>query len=957
MGVYGRLRFSSRWYAVLALAMLAAQVAAPFAPLAQSAELTQVAPGCEPLPVPRAADGWPAAVNDSLGSVPRASITFSGATLLANDRGAALSIVSVGPSSAGNGTVTGTGPYTFTFAAGFAGTDVFPYEITDTAGQTAVGLVRVTATGDTVFPTVSITAPAAGASLAGSVVLSASATDNIGVAGVRFFDGATPVGPEILAAPFETTWNTTLVTDGNHSLTAVARDAAGNASTSAAVPVIVANGQAQGEVNANLVLALAFNETSGTTATDASGRGNNGAISGATRTTGRFGGALSFDGVDDWVTVADAASLDLTSGMTLEAWVKPSTLGGWRTAILKETTGGLAYALYGNDDVPRPASYVNVGGLDQSVPGTAALSTTDWTHLAATFDGATLRLYVNGALTNSNAVAGQLITTTGALRIGGNSVWGEYFAGLIDEVRVYDRPLSAAEIGADMTKAIGGGAPAMTTVPALAGLTRSAAEAAIASANLVVGGVTEAYNDAVPAGNVFAQNPPAGQSVPTGSAVTFSVSLGSAPTNPGGLVLALSFDEASGTVAADASGKGNNGTLSGATRTAGKFGGALSFNGTSDWVTVADAASLDLTSGMTLEAWVKPSAATDWRTAVLKETTGGLAYALYANTDASAPGAFINLGGLDQSAVGAAPLSTTDWTHVAATYDGAMLRLYVNGAFTNAVALSGAIVQSAGPLRIGGNSVWGEFFAGLIDEVRVYDRALTAGEIATDMNTSISGAAGADNQQLAGPVLALSFNEEAGATATDSSGNGNHGTLAGATRTTAGKFGGGVSFNGISDVVTVADAASLDLTSGMTLEAWVQPSAATDWRTAILKETAGGLAYALYAHTDASAPGAFINLGALDQAATGIGAISTTDWTHLAATFDGATLRLYVNGVLVRSVALNGSIVTSAGALRIGGNSVWGEFFAGLIDEVRVYNRALTAEQITADMNAPIGLQ
>ena len=141
--------------------------------------------------------------------------------------------------------------------------------------------------------------------------------------------------------------------------------------------------------------------------------------------------------------------------MTLEAWVKPSTLGGWRTAMLKETASGLAYALYVNDDVARPAAYVNLGAADRTAAGTTAVSTTDWTHLAATFDGATLRLYVNGVLARSVAMSGAIAQSGGALRIGGNNVWGEFFAGVIDEVRVYNRALSATEIGNDMNTAIG----------------------------------------------------------------------------------------------------------------------------------------------------------------------------------------------------------------------------------------------------------------------------------------------------------------------------------------------------------------------------------------------------------------------------------------------------------------------------------------------------------------------
>ena len=71
-------------------------------------------------------------------------------------------------------------------------------------------------------------------------------------------------------------------------------------------------------------------------------------------------------------------------------------------------------------------------------------------------------------------------------------------------------------------------------------------------------------------------------------------------------------------------------------------------------------------------------------------------------------------------------------------------------------------------------------------------------------------------------------------------------------------------------------------------------------------------------------------------------------------TYDGANLRFYVNGTLVGTQAVTGNITTSAQALRIGGNAVWGEFFAGLIDDVRIYNRALTPAEITADMNGPV---
>src|SRR6185436_7115785 len=94
---------------------------------------------------------------------------------------------------------------------------------------------------DTIAPTVSITAPAAGATLSGTTTVTASASDNIGVAGVQFkLDGAN-LGAEVTAAPYTVSWNTTLTANGAHALTAVARDAAGNTTTSAAVSVTVNN--------------------------------------------------------------------------------------------------------------------------------------------------------------------------------------------------------------------------------------------------------------------------------------------------------------------------------------------------------------------------------------------------------------------------------------------------------------------------------------------------------------------------------------------------------------------------------------------------------------------------------------------------------------------------------------------------------------------------------------------
>jgi fibronectin type 3 domain-containing protein len=237
---------------------------------------------------------------------------------------------------------------------------------------------------------------------------------------------------------------------GTYEYTVVAVDAAGAGPSSQAARATVADATPP----PGLVAAYGFEHSSGTTAADSSGTGSTGTIAGAASVAGgRFGRALSFDGVDDMVTVADSSPLDLAPGMTLSAWVKPTTVDDWRTVLLKERPGSLAYALYAATDNGRPMTEISASGMREA-RAPAALPVGVWTHLAATYDRTTLRLYVDGAQVASTAHTAALTNSAGALRIGGNSVWGEWFGGLIDEVRVYERALSAAEIQADRDRAV-----------------------------------------------------------------------------------------------------------------------------------------------------------------------------------------------------------------------------------------------------------------------------------------------------------------------------------------------------------------------------------------------------------------------------------------------------------------------------------------------------------------------
>ena len=245
--------------------------------------------------------------------------------------------------------------------------------------------------------------------------------------------------------------------------------------------------------------------------------------------------------------------------------------------------------------------------------------------------------------------------------------------------------------------------------------------------------------------NVVKESPRRASRPLIGTATWLALLLCAALQSPGtalaqsGLVAAYSFNEGAGTTAGDSSGNGLNGTIANATWVAtGKYGKALSFNGTNALVTVADPGPLMLTTGMTLEAWVNPSTVSSaWRDVIYKGNDNY--YLEGTSTNGGAPAAGGTFGGANANAYATGPLPTNTWSHLALTYDGSALRLYVNGVLASSIARTGDIQTSANPLQIGGDSLYGQYFQGMIDEVRVYDVALSAAQIQSDMNTAIGG--------------------------------------------------------------------------------------------------------------------------------------------------------------------------------------------------------------------------
>jgi hypothetical protein len=199
---------------------------------------------------------------------------------------------------------------------------------------------------------------------------------------------------------------------------------------------------------------------------------------------------------------------------------------------------------------------------------------------------------------------------------------------------------------------------------------------------------------------------------------------------PTGLVAHYTFDEGSGTRVGDSSGYGNHGTVHGDPQwVAGVIGGAMAFDGVGDYVDCGNDASLVIRDSITISCWIKVASFTrDW------ETILAMGDDSYRIGRSATTGNSIHFGcnGLSGGNIDASTIVTTDtWRHVAVVYDGEYTVIYIDGIEDVRVASTGQINQSAHNLYIGENSdATGRYLEGLVDDVRIYNRPLSDGEIA-----------------------------------------------------------------------------------------------------------------------------------------------------------------------------------------------------------------------------------
>jgi len=641
--------------------------------------------------------------------------------------------------------------------------------------------------------------------------------------------------------------------------------------------------------------------------TDSSGRGNTGTITNMATSTGvaigKIGQALNFDGVDDYVS----APLDTANIVTVSVWAKMNkSASGDFNFVTQDggTSGRLSTGWNGVEQF-----YIAKSGIAyHKLTNVYSLSAynNSWHHIVFVYnsDNTQSRIYVDGIEASYAAASSQTITSDTTVYIGREGTL--YTNGLIDEVRVYNRALSAKEI-------------------------------------------QTLYN--------------------IGATTKFNVS----PTKylTDGLVGYWTMDGSkvnwkTGAVT-DSSGRGNTGTTVGmATSTgvgAGKIGQALKFDGVDDYVSVPDNDVLDLLVGgrQTISFWVRDSSVGLSNGLVTKSNVSDNVK-VFVRWDNGTVGKIE--GCLNAvCATSDNTLNDGNWHFIVFRMDDIAneISLWVNSVKETDTDVATPQGNNVNNFEIGRViiSTGTSYASSEIDDVRVYNRALSAGEIQTLYNI------GATTKFNVSPTKYLTsglvgywtmdgskVNWKTGAV-TDSSGFGNTGAItnmATSTATAAGKIGQAMKFDGVNDYVNLGKPASIgSLVTNITVSAWINNTNLSGVQRVIAASrdtTANGFGFGTL-----GAGLEFTTFGVKDYDSTTI-TLTAGVWTHITAVMSGFNVTFYVNGAARQTITgtANGNANTDddiyIGSATVNGESTLFELFNGLIDEVRVYNRALSANEV-----------
>jgi hypothetical protein len=680
-----------------------------------------------------------------------------------------------------------------------------------------------------------------------------------------------------------------------------------------------------------------LDENTGTSAADASSNSNTGTLTnGPTWAPGKFGSGVKFDGSDDYINGGSQTNIDNLSTKTVSLWVNPTSYSHqFVNYMISKYTGTVGWA-FGVNGTYTDAEVCGSGSTGKvyvyngtsSICSNQTISTGQWTHVAFTYTGSTVTIFINGLQVGSGSLTlGNESSANISLGARSDNNW--YLNGAIDDVRIYNYALSQKQI-----------------------------------VNVMNG--REGYEPAV----------------------------GGSVGNP---VLHLGFDDGYGTTAQDSSPQNNDGTLTNmaapATSTsgwssAGKFGKALAFDGTNDYVSVGNNSSIIPASSISISTWAKfssfPSDNTNTARILVRNDSGYFLY-VYGDVNDRSQLAFMLPDAM--TAWSNVPiynidnLTTDTWYHIVGTWDGSTARLYINNKLVSSTLVSGSIA-STDITRIGTTTVGTEYYMhGLIDEVKIYNYALTEDDIRLEYNRGAAVQLGATSTASNGttpdnsssreycvpgdtatcnpPVAEWKFDENTGTTANDTSGNNNTGTLTNGPTWTTGKTGSGVNLSPSNSYVSVADSSSLNITGDLTISTWVKPNAVDSTARLIMgKGNTSATTSRQYGMRLSAANQwqAFVYSGSTTYSVTDTTTTpSTSRWDQLTVVRDATanTLKFYTNGILRGTASsVTGSLNSTANILAIGreGSSA-SNYFGGMVDNMRIYNYARTPAQVAWEYN------
>lgn len=639
---------------------------------------------------------------------------------------------------------------------------------------------------------------------------------------------------------------------------------------------------------------------------------------------GKYGKAVTFNGSTDYIDLGNQSALYTKGAFTISAWIKPTGGAGTQRAIFcdYEATGTTSNFCMKLDTNNKIEFFWDNSTSTPIATSTTVTSLNNWYHVVGVWDGTNsstgLKLYVNGVLDGT----ADTTTSTHLTDVGGNATIGrvgspsaQYFNGVIDEVKYYAYGLTADQVKLDMNR----------------------------QSSQVLGSSSDNSSYERNATNQIYCIP--------GDSTSCAAPVGE-----------WDFEEGSGTTANDVSGNNNTGTITSATYVPGKLGKGLKFNGSTSAVSIANESNFDFerTNSFSIEAWFKLTA-TGSVSAIFSKIANSAPYTgyeIFHYTDNKIYFLLNNTFPTNTLEVHSADtISDTNWHHIAVAYTGTStpsgVNMYIDGKLqtltTDQNSLSATTLNNLNAYI--GSRAGSAFPAnGTLDHVMVFNYARTAAQVAYDYNKG-------------GPLAYWRFDECQGTTINDTSGNGLSGTFSiGSSGVTSigtcstsstswgtganGKVNSSLSFDGTDDSISITSN-SYNIGSNFTLNTWVK-LASTSGIQPVMSSYNFSLGFTNY-EIDYNAASTHKyrlfsdNFTGSDPTTTFTTAVNDTNWHMITVTYDGTTVKGYLDGRLDVTKTVTSTFSVSPSKLGIDVNS---KSLNGQMDETSMYPYAMTARQI-----------